>query len=242
MSSLEDRIHELPKDEKVIVVCTTGERSKRVVSYLQYHGYSNYINMKKGIEKWVQKGFPTKGDTSYIVKYLFKKVYNSFGEPLIQTDDKNGVVYEKYVYKAINAWGASFKANEFYGKLEPGDPLSTTGPASVIDNGFVKLEARIEQIRSTISDNVFEEKYSGEVEDNIIETTLNNGAVPITKKVVPLAEAEPVLSGDVKSEIEALEAKKKSKGLSPSEMATLSKLQILNVLNKKEQDSKNCNG
>ena len=66
MSSLEERIHELPKDEKVIVVCTTGERSKRVVSYLQYHGYSNYIKMKKGIEKWVQKGFPTKGDTSYI--------------------------------------------------------------------------------------------------------------------------------------------------------------------------------
>lgn len=66
MSSLEDRIHELPKGEKVIVVCKTGERSKRVVSYLQYHGYSNYINMKKGIEKWVQKGFPTKGDTSYI--------------------------------------------------------------------------------------------------------------------------------------------------------------------------------
>ena len=66
MSSLEERIHELPKDEKVIVVCTTGERSKRVVSYLQYHGYTNYINMKKGIEKWVQKGFPTKGDTSYI--------------------------------------------------------------------------------------------------------------------------------------------------------------------------------
>ena len=66
MSSLEERIHELPKDEKVIVVCTTGERSRRVVSYLQYHGYSNYINMKKGIEKWVQKGFPTKGDTSYI--------------------------------------------------------------------------------------------------------------------------------------------------------------------------------
>jgi hypothetical protein len=108
---------------------------------------------------------------------------------LIQTtESKDGVVYEKYVYKAINAWGASFKANEFYGKLEPGDPLSTTGPASVIDNGFVKLEARIEQIRSTISDNVFEEKYSGEVEDNIIETTLNNGAVPITKKVVPLGD------------------------------------------------------
>ena len=66
MSCLEDRIHELPKDEKVIVVCTTGERSRRVVSFLQYHGYTNYINMKKGLEKWVQKGFPTKGDVSHI--------------------------------------------------------------------------------------------------------------------------------------------------------------------------------
>ena len=66
MSSLEERIHELPKDEKVIVVCTTGERSRRVVSFLQYHGYTNYINMKEGIEKWVQKGFSTKGDVSHI--------------------------------------------------------------------------------------------------------------------------------------------------------------------------------
>lgn len=69
MSELEDRITELPKNEKVIVVCTTGERSRRVVSFLQYHGYTNYINMKKGIEKWVQKGFPTKGDSSHISQH-----------------------------------------------------------------------------------------------------------------------------------------------------------------------------
>jgi rhodanese-related sulfurtransferase len=66
MSSLEERLHELPKDEKVIVVCTTGERSRRVVAYLQNHGFTNYIQMKKGLEKWVQKGFPTKGNTSQI--------------------------------------------------------------------------------------------------------------------------------------------------------------------------------
>ncbi len=66
MSELEDRIQELPKDEKVIVACTTGERSRRVVDFLQYHGYTNYLNMKKGLEKWVQKGYPTKGDTSQI--------------------------------------------------------------------------------------------------------------------------------------------------------------------------------
>lgn len=69
MSCLEDRIHELPKNEKVIVVCTTGERSRRVVGFLQYHGFTNYINMKKGLEKWVQKGFPTKGDTSHIPQH-----------------------------------------------------------------------------------------------------------------------------------------------------------------------------
>jgi hypothetical protein len=199
--------------------------SREGASDFLVYTYEKQLSKNKEENKRLKAEAKKKGDTSYIVKYLFKKVYNSFGEPLIQTtESKDGVVYEKYVYKAINAWGASFKANEFYGKLEPGDPLSTTGPASVIDNGFVKLEARIEQIRSTISDNVFEEKYSGEVEDNIIETTLNNGAVPITKKVVPLAEAEPVLSDDVKSQIETLEAKKKSKGLSPSEIATLTQL------------------
>jgi hypothetical protein len=198
--------------------------SREGASDFLVYTYEKQLSKNKEENKRLKAEAKKKGDTSYIVKYLFKKVYDSFGEPLIQTTQgKDGAIYEKYVYKAINAWGASFKANEFYGKLEPGDPLSTTGPASVIDNGFVKLEARIEQIRSTISDNVFEEKYSGEVEDNIIETTLNNGAVPITKKVVPLA-AEQGVSDDAESEIEALEAKKKSKGLSPSEIATLTQL------------------
>ena len=168
--------------------------SREGASDFLVYTYEKQLSKNKEENKRLKAEAKKKGDTSYIVKYLFKKVYNSFGEPLIQTtESKDGAIYEKYVYKAINAWGASFKANEFYGKLEPGDPLSTTGPASVIDNGFVKLEARIEQIRSTISDNVFEEKYSGEVEDNIIETTLNNGAVPITKKVVPLVEAEIIM-------------------------------------------------
>jgi len=70
MSELEDRISELPKNEKVVVVCLTGERSRRVVSFLQHHGYTNYINMKKGLEKWVQKGFPLKGDTSNIPQHI----------------------------------------------------------------------------------------------------------------------------------------------------------------------------
>lgn len=70
MSELEERIYELPKDEKIIVVCTTGERSRRVVRFLQLHEFTNFINMKKGLVKWVQKGFPTKGDTSQIATHI----------------------------------------------------------------------------------------------------------------------------------------------------------------------------
>ena len=69
MSELEERYLEVPKDEKIIVVCETGERSLRVVSFLQRIGFTNVINMKKGLEKWVQKGFPTIGDTSSIPEH-----------------------------------------------------------------------------------------------------------------------------------------------------------------------------
>jgi hypothetical protein len=67
------------------------------------------------------------GDYSFIQKGLFKKVYDNFGTAL-QTADKKGTPY--FVYKAINAWGDSYRANEFY----------TTDHHSVIENGFIKVE------------------------------------------------------------------------------------------------------
>ena len=69
MSELEERYLEIPKDEKIVVVCETGERSLRVVAFLQKIGFTNVINMKKGLVKWVQKGFPTIGDTSSIPEH-----------------------------------------------------------------------------------------------------------------------------------------------------------------------------
>jgi hypothetical protein len=69
--------------------------------------------------------------------------------PLIQEStykDKNGqeIIYYNYVYKAINAWGDSFRAQEFYGKNFPLDPLSTTSRPSVLDNGFMKVAREVE--------------------------------------------------------------------------------------------------
>lgn len=70
MSEIEERYLEIPKDQTIIVVCETGERSIRVVAFLQDYGFTNLINMKKGLIKWVQKGFPTIGDTSAIPEHV----------------------------------------------------------------------------------------------------------------------------------------------------------------------------
>jgi hypothetical protein len=74
-----------------------------------------------------------KGDYSYIQKGLFQKVYttddNGNPTPLVQIQEWKGKVYKNYVYKAINAWGDSFKAQEFYNEARQ----------SVLDNGYRKV-------------------------------------------------------------------------------------------------------
>jgi hypothetical protein len=67
-----------------------------------------------------------KGDYSFMQKGLFQKVKDDFGTPLT-TKDKKGNEY--FVYKAINAWGDSFRANEFY----------DVDKQSVIENGMIKV-------------------------------------------------------------------------------------------------------
>ena len=88
------------------------------------------------------------GDTAHINKGLFKKVYtvNEDGKrvPLIQESEYDGKTYYNYVYKAINAWGDSFRAQEFYGKEFPLDSLSTVSTQSVLDNGFLKVTREVE--------------------------------------------------------------------------------------------------
>jgi hypothetical protein len=66
-------------------------------------------------------------DFSFIKKGLFKKVTDDGVDPLI-TYNRSG--YTFIVYKAINAWGDSFRANEFY----------DFATKSKIDNGFIKVD------------------------------------------------------------------------------------------------------
>jgi rhodanese-related sulfurtransferase len=66
LSEFEERINEIPKDRDVVMVCKGGGRSLRAAGFLVNHGYDKVVNMEHGITRWVQKGFPTKGNTSAV--------------------------------------------------------------------------------------------------------------------------------------------------------------------------------
>lgn len=69
LSEFEERFQEIPKDKKVVMACKNGGRSLKATYYLLNHGYDreNVVNMQHGIIRWVQRGFPTKGDTSSVL-------------------------------------------------------------------------------------------------------------------------------------------------------------------------------
>jgi rhodanese-related sulfurtransferase len=67
LSEFEEHYQELPKDRELVMVCRGGGRSLKATYYLMNMGYENVVNMQHGITRWVQKGFPTKGDTSTVL-------------------------------------------------------------------------------------------------------------------------------------------------------------------------------
>jgi len=64
------------------------------------------------------------GDYSFVQKGLFQKVKDGFGKAYEYTDTR-GRKY--YIYKAVNAWGDGYRANEFW----------DTEHLSKVNNGFV---------------------------------------------------------------------------------------------------------
>jgi hypothetical protein len=97
-------------------------------------------------------------NTDHQHKVLMKKVYttdeNNKVVPLLHITESKGVVYTKYVYKAINAWGDSFRAQEYY----------TTNQQSVLDNGFDKV--------NEVEDDVIVNIYKGSTATAVVETVI----------------------------------------------------------------------
>ncbi|HSN47487.1 MAG TPA: rhodanese-like domain-containing protein [Flavobacterium sp.] len=67
LTQFEERFTEIPKDKEVVTVCKNGGRSLRAAGFLVNHGYDKVVNMKHGLIRWAQKGFPTQGDTASVL-------------------------------------------------------------------------------------------------------------------------------------------------------------------------------
>lgn len=50
MNSIPDRVDEISRDKKVIVMCRSGKRSAHIVAYLmKVHNFTDVVNLKGGI-------------------------------------------------------------------------------------------------------------------------------------------------------------------------------------------------
>jgi hypothetical protein len=155
------------RDLKLDVKLTKAVANKAIpkivgISKFSSEGRSDFMvySWEDKISQEVRKIRRRSGDRSHVNKMLMQKVYTTDENgniiPLVMTTTaKSGRVYQKYIYKAVNAWGDSFRAQEFYAEKR----------ASVLNNDFTKIEYTQDENRQKLS--------SAEVEDDLIISILN---------------------------------------------------------------------
>lgn len=57
LGELKNRLEEIEdrKEDEVIVMCRSGNRSSKAAAYLENKGFKNVANLKGGIKDWAQK-------------------------------------------------------------------------------------------------------------------------------------------------------------------------------------------
>lgn len=123
----------------VVTISTFNQvTNKDVITYTWEKDQSEVLtaeDRKNGIKYKEKKAqMRREGDYSYINKGLFKKVTDDYGNPLLTSYMYQGKEYFSNVYKMINAWGDSYRANEYYNIAKP----------SVIDNGYLKVDREVD--------------------------------------------------------------------------------------------------
>ncbi|MBU1426185.1 MAG: rhodanese-like domain-containing protein [Gammaproteobacteria bacterium] len=58
LHTLPAKMHDLSKEEKLVMVCHSGARSAQACMFLQQQGFSNVYNLRGGMLGWVQSGYP----------------------------------------------------------------------------------------------------------------------------------------------------------------------------------------
>ena len=54
---LSKRVHELKRDQRILVYCYKGNRSKTACEYLASKGFKHIYNMLGGIDSWIEEGY-----------------------------------------------------------------------------------------------------------------------------------------------------------------------------------------
>ena len=59
LAQLPDRLSEIPKDQEVVVVCRSGNRSATARDILLNAGYTTVTSLAGGMNEWQAAGYPT---------------------------------------------------------------------------------------------------------------------------------------------------------------------------------------
>jgi len=59
LGELPSRVNELPKDQEIVVVCRSGNRSAQGRDILLDNGFSQVTSMAGGLNQWKAAGYPT---------------------------------------------------------------------------------------------------------------------------------------------------------------------------------------
>lgn len=59
LDELENRLNELPKDQEIVVMCRSGNRSQTGRDILRNAGFTSVTSMSGGIKDWQAAGYPT---------------------------------------------------------------------------------------------------------------------------------------------------------------------------------------
>ena len=52
MATIPARLHELPRDKQVVMVCRSGARSGQACAWLMQQGFDNVLNLRGGMMAW----------------------------------------------------------------------------------------------------------------------------------------------------------------------------------------------
>lgn len=155
---------------KVIFISESNPRASEVIVYK----WSTYITQEERIKR------AKTGDTRHLKSQLMKKVYLEKGRdidpiPLIQIHKGKSGDYRGFVYIAINAWGDSFRAQEFYDYksiINRHGEVVPRVPSSVLDNGFEKVPVEVsdEKIIQVLSRKIVVSRTKVKPKEKKIET------------------------------------------------------------------------